>query len=190
MKRIRAPLIAAIAVGLIAGSSGGVAAQDDPVATGDVIAPSFFTGTFGIGWRDLGGSTTETSPEGVESDFGGAFSARWATNDPRMSGMATVVVNELYYSEGATRDSPSGEVGTIRSFLTRVENDGGTWVGTLDNIQLDDPAWEISAGWLVGEGGYEGLMAYVATEYENGRKVGGYITADGPPPVPETFPEQ
>jgi hypothetical protein len=60
----------------------------------------------------------------------------------------------------------------------------------LHNIQLDDPAWEVSAGWLGGEGAYEGLMAYVVTEFENGRKVGGYISADGAPPVPEAFPEQ
>jgi len=189
VKKFRTPLITAIAIGLLAGSSAGVAAQDDSVVADDAMAPSFFTGTFGNGWRDLGVLTTETRPDGVVETVHSS-SGQWFTNDSRINGLATNVTNELEYPEGALGDSPIGEVGIIRSRLTRVENDAGAWVGTLHNIQLDDPAWEISAGWLVGEGDYEGLMAYVVHEYENGRKVGGYITPDGAPPVPEAFPDE
>jgi hypothetical protein len=160
------------------------AATDDPA-----MAPSFFTGNFGSNWRDLGGSTSETRPDGVVATTGSS-STQWVTNDPRISGLATNVINAVEYPEGALGDSPTGEVGIVQSRLTRVENDAGAWVGTLHNIQLDDPAWEVSAGWLVGEGDYEGLMAYVVTEYENNFKVGGYISPDGAPPAPEAFPEQ
>jgi hypothetical protein len=189
VKKPRALAIAAIAIGLLASSAGAVVAQDDPMPADDTMAPSFFTGTFGSGWRRIGEPTSETRSDGVVETTK-ASSSQWYTNDPRISGLATDVISELEYPEGVLGGSPTEELGIVQSRLTRIENDGGTWVGTLDNIQLVDPAWEISAGWLTGEGDYEGLMAYVATEYENGRKVGGYITADGPPPAPEAFPEQ
>ena len=185
MKRIRTPLLAAITIGLLAGSTIGVAAQSE-----DPMAPSFFSGDGGLDAVMLAGGTSETRSDGVVVETGGGFSARWATNDPRIDGLMTNSGSTMDYREGGLGDSPTGLTGAISSSLVRVVNDDGAWEGTLDFLTMQEVGTSQGSGWLVGEGAYEGLKAYVVIDYNSPCcQMSGHITPEGPPPVPETLPE-
>ena len=80
--------------------------------------------------------------------------------------------------------------GAIRTNRLRVVNDAGAWEGTLDFIQIDDVDLDIGVGWLVGEDAYEGLMAYVVVDFADDGRIHGHITPEGPPPAPDSVPEQ
>jgi hypothetical protein len=69
----------------------------------------------------------------------------------------------------------------------RIDSEGGSWSGTVSNLQLQNPEWEIDSAWLTGDGAYEGLMAYVVIDGLS--DVHGYITPSGPPAAPEALPE-
>ena len=184
MNKLRTPIFAAIVLGLLAGSAVGVAAQD---AT-DPMAPSFFTGDGGLD-ASYAVETSETRPDGVVVETF-VLSARWATNDPRIDGLMTNSGTSLDYREGALSDSPTGLTGAISSSLVRVLNDDGAWEGTLDFLTMQEVGTSQGSGWLVGEGAYEGLMAYVVIDYNSPCcQMSGHITPEGPPPVPETLPE-
>ena len=183
MKPNRTALLAVIAIGLLVASTVGVAAQAD-----DPMAPSFFTGDAGAQWRAWGESS-ETRPDGVVVSTGSS-STQWSANDPRINGLATAVGTEVDYREGTLRESPTGLDGAIRGQRHRVVNDEGAWEGVLDLIQIDGVGLDIKVGWLIGEDAYEGLMAFVVVDYTDPCcKLSGHITPDGPPQVPETFPE-
>ena len=91
---------------------------------------------------------------------------------------------------GAISDSATGVTGVIGSSIVRVVNDDGAWEGTLDSITMEDEGTDQVSGWLVGEGAYEGLMAYVVIDYNTPCcQLSGHITPEGPPPVPDELPE-
>ena len=176
-------LIAAIGIGLLAASTIGVAAQPE-----DPMAPSFFTGDGGLD-ASYTVETSETRPDGIVAETF-VLSARWATNDPRIDGPMTNVGTTLDYREGALDDSPTGATGAVGHSLVRVVNEDGAWEGTLDFLIMEEVGTDQGSGWLVGEGAYEGLMAYVVIDYNSPCcKVSGHITPEGPPPVPESSPE-
>ena len=189
MRKHRRTFIVTIVMGLLAGSALGVTAQDQ-----EPSAASFFTGDAGEGYRAeryVGwDESSETRDDGVVIGAGSS-SVLWQTNDPRIDGWATYVGTEVDYREGALSDSPTGLDGVVRAYLTRVVNDAGAWEGTLVSFQMDDVALDMTTGWLVGEGAYEGLMAYVAIDFTTADccVINGNITPEGRPPVPETFPE-
>jgi hypothetical protein len=194
VKKSRNTLIAALAVGLLAGSAVGVVAQDEgdsgpgAVQPAEAMEPSFFTGDL-VGQYSAWDESSETREDGVVVGTGSS-SVRWATNDPRINGLATDIGTEVDYREGALVDSPTGVDGVIRRHRVRVVNDDGAWEGTMDLIQIDDVDLDIKAGWLVGEDAYEGLMAYIVVDYTNPGGVYGHISREGRPSAPETIPEQ
>ena len=184
MRKTRTTLIAAIAIGLLAGSTVGVAAQSD-----DPMAPSFFTGDAGLGASYVVG-TSETRADGVVAETS-KLSARWASNDPRIDGLMTNVGTTLDYRQGALSDSASGVTGAVGVSRVRVVNDDGAWEGTLDFITVEEVETDQGSGWLVGEDAYEGLMAYVVIDYSSPCcKLSGHITPEGRPSAPEEYPEE
>lgn len=186
MKNATTSLIAALTICLLAGQALGVAAQSD-----DPMAPSFFNGDAGLGWRAWDEST-ETSPAGTTTETGSS-SVLWQTNDPRINGVATSSGSTVRYEEDALIES-SLQDGSMWGQLTRVENADGAWEGTLDLLEIEEVELSIKSGWLVGEGAYEGLLAYVVVDYSDHRpdetSLMGHITPDGQPSVPETIPER
>ena len=89
MRKHRSALIAAIAIGLLAASTIGVAAQSE-----DPMAPSFFSGDGGLD-PSYTVETSETRPDGVVAETF-VLSARWASNDPRIDGLMTNVRHRVW----------------------------------------------------------------------------------------------
>ena len=159
------------------------AATDDPA-----MAPSFFTGSISGPWTAIGEETTVVREDGVIVHEGPVWGdIGFNTNDPRITGTATMLKTEEDYREGVLDDSPTGEVGAMRMGWFRIDNEDGSWSGPVSNLQLENPTWEIDSAWLTGDGAYEGLMAYIVIE--DTFVIHGYITPSGPPAAPESLPE-
>lgn len=160
------------------------AATDDPT-----MAPSFFSGSIGPGrWSIFGEESSEVRADGVVVADGPAYGdIEFNTNDPRITGTATIISTETDYRQGATTLA-TGDVGAVRTTLIRIVNDEGSWDGQYTDLQIDDLDFQIMAGWLTGMDAYEGLSAYFVWDFPD-NVLRGYITAEGPPPVPEGLPE-
>lgn len=166
------------------GSSVPGAASDDPA-----MAPSFFSGAIGDEWTTNAEPVTERRDDGVVDGTGESYTFPWEANDPRISGTATIVTNETDYREGATTLVPTGDVGTVRSGLLRIVNDEGSWEGEFLNLQLENVEFASASGWLTGADAYDGLSAFVLWSFPGDGTFHGHITAEGPPPAPESVPE-
>lgn len=84
--------------------------------------------------------------------------------DPRLSGLFTIAAN------GSAQDFVDGWA-TIESRTYRIENDDGAWAGSGDYvfaIGSDEPLILQESMVLVGEGAYDGLVAYMFVEDVNG----------------------
>jgi uncharacterized cupredoxin-like copper-binding protein len=176
--------MAAIAVSLLVGSGLGAAAHGEDA---DALAPSFFSGTTDD-WSTIAEPVIERRDDGVVEGSGESYAFSWIASDPRIAGTATMVVSETDYREAATALVPTGEFGTIRTAVIRIDNDGGSWAGPLTWLQLEDPELVDVSGWLTGTGAYEGLSAYVVWSFGTAdaeRDLWGHITAEGPPAMPE-----
>ena len=182
MRAIKTSIISILAIGLLAGSTVGVAAQDEETAgpatpayaTGTVGEPAnFVDGTYSEDNRVLRGQRFEGVP--VES------------SDPRLAGLFDVVVNG--HSQVTDED---GAILESRSY--RSENEGGAWAGSGTFVVAwdEDPeAPHIARETVVlhGEGGYEGLVAYVTQDFVAGEGYEAVVVGVEVPPVPE-FPAE
>ena len=178
MRDIRTATISILAIGLLAGSAVGVAAQS-AIVTGSISS----------------GDDCETTPAGAESCTGGRFEF----DDPRLTGdyehTHTVVFGGGEGLEGAF----------IATEDFRLTNDEGAWSGQyvmgsffLEGDESDappegeiDPVAQsvgpvggdelVSGGnnWvLTGEGAYEGLTAWVYTSPFGGKTQGLILEAE------------
>jgi hypothetical protein len=181
----RAGLIIAIAIGLLAGATVGVAAQSD------AVEPVGFTGGTqelpGIS-EDCGlGSTTEVV-SGVSQTRGFVCSLWMEVSEPRFTGTITRVGSVDEYRGG---DLPTEVSLWVSTMVHRVENDGGTWEGTATtSVTIDDVR---DGGEVVnmprtvafsGTGDYEGLTAVVSMKGGYFPNVRGVIFEGSPPPSP------
>lgn len=157
--RLRMLGATALAIGLAAGSSLGVAAQDNAA---DPMAPARFTATVG------------------ESDEMDTHAPLEAT-DARASGQLTLDFEEHVI----LGDTPDWVMLEVLAF--RIDNDGGAWsgsgLGMFGDERLGFPP--VSAATLLGDGDYEGLTMLLypdGTDY--GEPYWGIIvpTADIPEP--------
>jgi hypothetical protein len=163
---------------------GGVPGAEQPA---ERMEPSFFTGNIGASGSSISEASHAVRDDGVVIVTGEGYGGiEFITNDPRITGKLSMLKNEADYREGALADSPTSEVGTIRSGLFRIVNDDDAWEGPVTNLQLQNLERELDEGWLTGERDDEGLMAYVVIE--NLGAIRGHITPDGPPPVPTEMP--
>jgi hypothetical protein len=159
------------------------AATDDPA-----MAPSFFSAKpddFDITVEPVG----ERREDGVVDYTGETYTFSLDANDSRISGAGTLSLNETDYRNGATTLAPTGDIGTIRTGLLTIANDEGSWEGPAQFLQIEDPEFSSVAGWLTGTDAYEGLSTYVVWDFSGDGLFHGHITAEGPPPVPESPPE-
>ena len=154
MRAIKTITISILALGLLAGSAVGVAAQDAVV-----------TETAG----GVGSDDCETTPEGAEFCTGG----RWEFDDPRLTGDEELTRTEVF-------DFGGGEVdgAIIATEDVRITNDDGAWSGqcVFGSFFLDD---ELVSGGnncvVTGEGAYEGLTAYLNSPADGSRGYLGFI---------------
>ncbi len=169
VRAIKTTTISILAVGLLAGSAVGVAAQDE-----DPMAPSTFT------VQRSGEPEVTTDPSGAIIVVGPV-----EATDQRASGTLTEV------AVGAMVDVADGDSGRISSDAVRLVNDGGSWVGSnrgfLTFSSDEQPPTVQFLGELVGEGGYEGLTMFFAQTGDAAaiRWLGVIVPTDDIPAVPE-----
>ena len=169
-------LMALLGVGaLVAG------AQSPSPAPPEVVTLSFFSGTQAEAPGVRASSRTRRARSSVASTQ--ARGTSWGcqtvtTDDPRFSGETTYIWN----TDAVNSPGGSGEISAVRQ---RIENEAGAWEGTLTELQVGSEFHE-SAGWLVGEGAYDGLAAYVMTDADN-NKIWGVIRPDDGFAAPTAF---
>lgn len=192
MRTIDTTTISILAIGLLAGSTVGVAAQDEAAAA-EPITPVQVTGAI-----ELGGSAdygivdvTWDDERGVEERRGGYWDDPIETDEPRLSGQLRSVLNMDTF--GGPVLGGDGSVVTAR---TELVNDEGTWTGTLRGYSYPhssagfpqrDLIWHIE---LTGTGTYEGLSALL---YAHGPistlslEVDGFVFPGVLPEYPDSF---
>ena len=184
MRAIRTITISILAVGLLAGSAVGVAAQDEEAADG----ATSFTGSV-RGGEGVDVETTETDlGNGYLAVDGFTWRNNWVSSDERLTGDVTGVNNWVVGPDGFDAWSTGGQPDIIASQVIELVNDGGSWLG--EGISFGCTGFEISRDMytLVGQGGYEGLTAYVILEVPPGPPTfSGIIFPTAMPEVPEPY---
>ncbi len=145
MRTLRLSLVGTAILMLLGGLAGAAVAQEEePV---DLMAPAAVTIETGNP-RPVSGPSTEVDDAGVIHYRGVEFAMDWVASDPRLSGAVT------YHGAWDEFGGYSIETNTYE-----VVNEGGRWFGPATAITVND-VW-VETIVLDGEGGYEGLTAYV-----------------------------
>ena len=189
MRAIKTTTISILALGLLAGSTLGVAAQDE--AADDMPAgPVTFSGTFEGTWPPVDEGTF-TFADGLELVRDEVLAGSVETTDPRLTGSVLQAQNTDIHSVSG-RD----QFVAPRSVSWLIENDGGAWTGQgyeLHGWGADDPHQEPHGAtvlMLSGEGDYEGLSAYLMVDWSTWSEdtlptVDGAVFLGEAPPFPE-----
>ena len=148
MRAIKTGLISILAVGLLAGSAVGVAAQDEEAADG----ATSFTGT-SIERDYLRDPPPVTTPDGMDVGTGWVILLRWSASDPRLTGEATATTNWVV-------DGSDDGFTYLGAHTYELSNDGGSWLGSGTSLASSELGLTGNAV-LVGQEGYDGLTAYV-----------------------------
>jgi hypothetical protein len=186
MRTIRSTTISILAVGLLAGSAVGVAAQDEEAAAGP-STPAKVTGTLNQEAGDLVQEPTETVVDGVLEVRGViAEGDRFEMDDARLTGTVTVAVNVDVHKESDFVDVAAF------SLALRLENEAGSWSGRGTGVNHGgggippEEALSLDTWVLTGAGDYEGLSAYLLVDgTEDTATIEGVIIAGDMPPSPE-----
>ena len=167
MNRCKRALVSVLALGLVAGATVGVAAQDDP------LEPASVTGTMTAPVREDGGSPELIEGFGMQRQ-GQVWTNEWDTMDPRLNGTFRVLITVNAYS--------AQQMEVVNGVAT-LENDGGRWVGDFTML---DSGRAGTTGTLVLEGqdAYDGLTAYVVLDPREST-IGAAIFPGEMPPIPE-----
>ena len=180
MKTFRTSLIATIAIGLLAGSAVGVAAQET-----ETEAPTEFTATWDSNFGPPGiRSEVEEGSDPVHSrGYANHPLIIETAGDPRFEGEVTAVNNQdRYLSDGALR---------VFNSAFSVENDEGTWRGVPHlTLRFSDAEGSGRTQLFIGEGGYAGSYALVDIQDDRAAEVWtlrGVIFDGEPPSAPEPF---
>ena len=160
--KIKSTLIAATTIGLLVGSMITVVAEDEESA---VQAVPYATGTAGDPQAVVEPTLRQTSDGEIQIRGLRLDDIPVRFTDPRLSGLLTISSN------GAGRDYADGHA-RLEPRTYRIDNDGGAWTGSGERIlalSVGQPRPLINHESMVlfGEGGYEGLVAYVFIELAN-----------------------
>jgi hypothetical protein len=183
VKGLKPTFITAIAIGLLAGSTVGVTAQEEEAASEAPTGTSFFTGTYE--------PAPEPTVEGTVSEFDDVEQVRDMlledsidTSDPRVSGTVSRTVNADFHT--------LSDVGQVAywTHAWRIANEGGTWTGPgtglSDSGSPTRAFFDTDTLLLTGEGGYAGLTAYLDLDWtQDPVVVTGAVFAGEAPPFPE-----
>jgi len=148
VKNVRLSVVSMLAIGLVTGSSVGVAAQEE---TANMIDPCT-TPITAVSGTIYWGSTSDEDPavvvEGV-THRKTTHTSRWDIDDDRLDGD----------QEFQAMWDMDGETG-IHSGTIRIVNADGAWSGTVQGVGPSMGSWQEFVD-LSGEGAYEGLSASV-----------------------------
>jgi hypothetical protein len=155
-------ILGAIAISVLTGT--GVAAQE---ADQEAPAMVYATGSEVGQPADMVDGTVEDAPDGSRQLRGVRFSIPVEFTDPRLSGDLFV------WSNGAEQETTDG-FARLDTRTHRLVNDDGAWTGSgLRVVALGEepePLLNHGSMLLVGEGAYEGFIAFVLGE----------VTEEGP----------
>ena len=173
MRTIKTTAISILTVGLLAGSTVGVAAQDE----GDT-SPAEVTGRATFVEGLLADPVMSETPGGIQAGDGLVTVHIWETDDARLNGEATRTVNFRFDSSFSNG---------IETSVMELVNDGGSWVGDERGYGVPTGGGGFSA--LSGRGGYEGLTAYIVRGPNDGEgwDLEGIIFPSEQPEVPEPY---
>jgi hypothetical protein len=175
VKGLKPSVISMLAVGLVAGSAVGVAAQEEPSKEAASV-------TGRAAWFGEVSAGTQTSSDGIVAVEDVVHNHIWSASDPRLSGEVTYTGNWYFV--------PDPYIG-IQSGTYELTNDEGSWLG--DATAYGSEALGVDADVVVftGRGGYEGLTAYVVLDWGSqdvsGENIQGVIFPSAMPPVPEPY---
>lgn len=167
MRAIRGIIISSLAVGLVASTAVGSAAQD-----GDPAGAASFTGT--IGESAVVGEPTEAIVDGELQIHGVEREGPIESTDPRLTGTLSRVIDF-----DVQRVNEGDEVAVI-TVQNRIVNEMGSWSGTSVGIGRMGPdvaaeeEFNFHTILLTGEGAYDGLSAIVLADFGQ-REVGADI---------------
>ena len=176
MRNVKTTTISILAIGLLAGSAAGVAAQDEEATTSSFTGRSSFVeliseGTWGV-----------PLPNGLDEAANNVGLHRWESSDPRLTGDAIVANTALI-------DPDKGNVLTVSTY--ELTNDGGSWLGEhtafgSDEVLVPDVG-NTGSIILVGRDGYDGLTAYIVITFDRAANAefSGVIFPAAMPPFPE-----
>jgi hypothetical protein len=172
VKKFRTPLVTAIAIGLLAGSAFGVAAQDAEVSD-EAMSPAVVTGRYIFNGTQTASPEYSRSEDGVDSWRGDSWEGITVeSSDPRFTGEAAFELD---------RDIYPGRVGAGWATVL-ITNENGSWTGS--DVHLirpnDGNSWP-GLSRLTGTGDYEGLSVVLLDAKGNGE----FEAVIFPGPLPE-----
>lgn len=176
MRTIRNTTIATLVVGFLAGSTAGIAAQDE---ASEPVVTSFTADR--TTQQDQVVEGTSSTVDGLDETIGSVYVGSLVSSDPRFTGTYTSVDNWVLDTTEMLDDFSNFNVIVVSTW--ELSNDEGSWLieaTSFGNIEQD-----VNAGWLefVGQGGYEGLYAYAAADWQESPQIVGTVF---PRPMPET----
>ena len=181
MRAIRTTTISIFALGLLAGTAVGVAAQGE-----EAEAAAWVTGA--ITWAASCEDATVATEGGVHQERGHRCEPRTVTSDdPRLSGTSVAIWNKDVHSIDGSR-------GTVRSQTEDIRGDGRGWVCHAPAV-LDESAGffagsvqESDTFTCRGDGANEGLTAVlIFSTSGNQDAFEGLIFPGDLPPIPEPY---
>ena len=178
MRAIKTTTISILALGLLAGSAVGVAAQDAE-ATAEV---SSFTGTGTEGLEVLDEGTFGVNADGLNEATGVVYVARFDSDDDRLTGDATITANWQF-------PDPSDGFYQQAARTYELTNEGGSWLGQSHSLGSDDLGTFVEMAVLSGQDGYEGLTAYLHFVWNDDftTNFSGVIFPGPGPAIPEPY---
>jgi hypothetical protein len=181
VRGIKSGAIVVVALGLLAGSAVGVAAQHEVT---DPTAPTWVTGT--VGYAPSCVDPERTTEADVVRERGHICAPQqWTSDDPRLGGAATLIWNaDVYRLES--------ESYSIVNALYDIHDDAGGWsCRNANGLDLGsglftDPVQGTDRLTCLGYGGNEGLNAILVTDFRTEpRTFEGIIFPGEVPPLPE-----
>ena len=149
MRAIRTTTISILALGLLAGSAVGVAAQDE---SDEALAPALMSGKLTEGWEVLSGDSALV--DGAVRESGVVTTEVRKMSDPRLTGTLTIDFTKQFFDVRRDTDLHWGTV--------LIENDEGAWEGMITGTSdLEADGAPVAYYELVGSGAYDGLSAIV-----------------------------
>ena len=186
MRAIKTTTISILAIGLLAGSGVGAAAQDEEAAA-EPSTPARVTGTIDPSASDLVQEPTETVVDGVLEVRGViAEGDQFEMDDPRLTGTVTLAVNLDVHKVSDFEDIVAG------SLALRLDNEAGSWSGqgmTVGNSgagMSEEEMLGLDTWVLTGAGAYDGLSAILIIDPKGAQPaVEGVVFAGEMPSAPD-----
>jgi hypothetical protein len=180
MQTIKTTAISILALGLMAGSTVGVTAQDEGAAA-DV---SSFTADRTT-QQDQVVEGMSSASDGLEETTGSVYMGSLVSSDPRLTGTYTSVDNYIVDTTEMLPDFSNFNV--LVASTWELTNDGGSWL--IEATSFGNIEQGVNAGWLefAGQGGYEGLHAYAVANWLDSPQIVGTIFPRPRPETPEPY---